>query len=58
MINIDDNQDGNDDGNDDDNIDGDQGLTSTRYPTLPEFFFYHSYPTWNFFENFRVQGSI
>ena len=36
----------------------DQGLTSTRYPTLPGFYFYYSYPTRNFFENFRVQGSI
>ena len=36
----------------------DQGLTSTRYPTLPGFFFYYSYPTRFFFENFRVQGSF
>ena len=34
-----------------------QALTGTRYPTLPGFYFYYPYPTRNFFQNFRVQGS-
>ena len=34
-----------------------QALTGTRYPTLPGFCFYYPYPTRNFFQNFRVQGS-
>ena len=34
-----------------------QAVTGTRYPTLPGFNFYYPYPTRNFFQNFRVQGS-
>ena len=36
---------------------GYQALTGTRYPTLPGLLFYYPYPTRNFLENFRVQGS-
>ena len=38
-------------------LESQQALTGTRYPTLPGLFFYYPYPTRNFFENFRVQGS-
>ena len=40
-----------------DHVNHDQALTGTRYPTLPGFYFYYPYPTRNFFQNFRVQGS-